>query len=67
MSIPAETPAAVTNLPSSTQRWRRYVAPKGPRTPEKNQLVVARRPSSRPTAARRRDPVHTDDRRHDLG
>ena len=63
MSVPAETPDAVTNGPSSTQRacstqstfslWLRASS-------KKILFDVARRPSSSPARANSADPEHTD-------
>lgn len=60
MSMPADTPAAVTTGPSSTHRRATGVAPNPPSRFRYIQCVVARRPVSRPAAPSRRAPVHTD-------
>jgi hypothetical protein len=60
MSMPEETPAAVTYLPSNTTRSATGLAPSWPSSSRANQCEVARRPASRPAAARMRDPVQTD-------
>src|SRR2546430_5716743 len=60
MSMPEETPAAVTYLPSNTTRSVTGAAPSCPSSSMASQCVVARRPVSRPAAARTRDPVQTD-------
>ena len=60
MSMPEETPAAVTYLPSNATRSVTGVAPSWPSSSRASQCVVARRPVSRPAAARMSDPVQTD-------
>ena len=62
MSIPAEMPEEVRNLPSTTQRASLTQFTRFPvlTTQSKDKsLEVARRPSSTPAAAKRADPVHT--------
>ena len=62
MSIPADTPDEVTNLPSSTQRasfTHSTFGPWAPTQPKAVLLVVARRPSSIPARASSAVPVHT--------
>ena len=58
--MPADTPAVERNLPSSTHRWWRYLAPSSSRMSTYAQCVVAGRSSSKPTDARMTAPVHTD-------
>jgi hypothetical protein len=60
MSMPADTPAAVTYLPSMTTRSLTGRAPNSRSRSRCSQCEVARRPSSSPAAARISDPVHTD-------
>lgn len=60
MSIPDETPAAVTYLPSKTTRSPVGSAPKPGSWSSASQWEVARRPLSRPAAARISEPVHTE-------
>src|SRR5690606_15231238 len=60
MSIPADTPAALTYLPSSTTRSRTGTTPCSANCPIAAQCVVARRPLNSPAAANTSDPVHTD-------
>ena len=60
MSIPAETPAAVTYFPSTTTRSSLGSTPYAARSARANQWLVARRPASRPAEASTNDPVQTD-------
>ena len=60
MSMPADTPAAVTYFPSNTTRSLTGVAPRRPSSSRASQCEVARRPVSSPAAARMSDPVHTE-------
>lgn len=60
MSIPDDTPAAVTYLPSMTTRSPVGSAPNVFRTSRASQCEVARRPSSRPAAASSSEPVQTE-------
>src|SRR5688500_3103414 len=60
ISMPAETPAAVMILPSTTTRSLTGVAPNFASRSSTAQCVVARRPSSKPAAPRTSAPVHTD-------
>lgn len=60
MSMPEETPAAVTYLPSKTTLSPVASAPNGPSCPVASQWDVARRPRSSPAAASSSEPVHTE-------
>jgi hypothetical protein len=60
MSMPEETPAAVTYLPSNTTRSLTGVTPNFASWSTAIQYEVARRPVSRPAAARISEPVHTE-------
>ena len=63
MSIPAATPDEVHRFRSSTQRASGTHSTSRPwalAQPKARLLDVARKPSSRPAAARRPDPVQTD-------
>jgi hypothetical protein len=60
MSMPDETPAAVTYLPSVTTRSPVGSTPKFFRWSRASQWEVARRPSRSPAAASSSEPVHTD-------
>ncbi len=58
MSMPDDTPAAVTYLPSTTTRSPVGSAPKPRRWSRASQWRVARRPRSSPAAASSSEPVH---------
>ena len=60
MSMPDDTPAAVTILPCSTTRRPVGIAPYSFSRSSDAQCVVASLPSSRPAAASNIEPVHTD-------
>ncbi len=60
MSIPEDTPAAVTYFPSNTTRSPVGRAPCFGSCSRYSQWLVAFRPSSSPAAASSRDPVHTE-------
>ena len=60
MSIPADTPAAVTTGGSNTTRSATGIAPSSASRSRHAQCVVARFPSSRPAFAKQPEPVHTD-------
>jgi hypothetical protein len=60
MSMPADTPAAVTYLPSNTTRSLTGVTASAPSSSRASQCDVARRPASSPAAARMSEPVQTD-------
>ena len=62
MSIPAETPAAVTTSPSSTKRASPRTSTSRPDAAKRSRAphqVVAGRPSRRPAAAKTVEPVQT--------
>ncbi len=60
MSMPADTPAAVTIFPVVTTRSLTGSAPKRVRKSRMAQWVVALRPSSSPAAPSRSEPLHTE-------
>ncbi len=60
MSMPEETPAAVTYLPSRTTRSPVGSAPNSSSVSSASQCEVARRPVSSPAAASSSDPVQTE-------
>ena len=60
MSIPDDTPAAVTTFPCSTTRSSVGSAPNSRSRSWNIQCVVARRPFRTPAAPRTSDPVHTE-------
>src|ERR1700742_43502 len=60
MSMPEDTPAAVTYLPSNTTRSLTASAPSRASWISAVQCVVARRPVSSPARARISEPVHTE-------
>ncbi len=60
MSMPADTPAAVTCLPSNTTRSGTASTPSPRSSSSASQWLVARLPSSRPAAASTSEPVQTE-------
>ena len=60
MSMPDDTPAAVTTLPCTTTRRSVGRAPSSRSWSSEAQWVVASRPFSTPAAPSRSEPVHTE-------
>ena len=60
MSMPEDTPAAVTTLPRCTTRSGTGTAPSAASSSRASQCVVASTPSRIPAAASSSDPVHTE-------